>query len=562
MHFDVLIKNGLVADGSGMPAYHADVGIAGGRIVTIGKVDGHAREVVDASGSVVAPGFIDPHTHYDAQLFWDPLATPTSWHGFTSVLMTNCGFGIAPVKPEHRDYIRRMLAKVEAMPLASLEQGVPWSWQSYGEYLHALDRGLGVNVMSLAPHSTIRYHVMGDDARKRAATAEEIQAMADVVAECMDAGAFGFSSSYGPVHFDGDGLPVPSRWADGDEIVALARALKPFGRGVVCFIPKEVPLVGADDMRFMARLSTESGRPVLWNLLLHSWNAPDHWRQVLDWTRSQFRAGARIHPLALCERFDLSFSLRGGIFGDMPAWKDFFETSRTPTEKLRHLRTREVRAALQADLDDPTPRVFSKRMQDVFVDAVTHERNRPCLGKNVADIGRAQGKSPLDAMLDLALDEELGTDFRIVGFQNGDEDALRVMIEDPYVIVGGSDGGAHVAFICQTAYSSHLLGYWVRQKHALSLEAAVRRLTFEPALLLGVRDRGLVREGLAADLVVFDPDRVAAGAREDRRDLPGGATRIIRRAVGYRATLVNGEVVLRDGEATGRLPGRVLRGSN
>ncbi|TMA51669.1 MAG: amidohydrolase, partial [Deltaproteobacteria bacterium] len=200
--------------------------------------------------------------------------------------------------------------------------------------------------------------------------------------------------------------------------------------------------------------------------------------------------------------------------------------------------------------------------QDVFVDAVTHERNRPWLGKNVVEIGRAQGKSPLDAMLDLALDEDLGTDFRIVGFQNGDEDALRAMIADPYVIVGGSDGGAHVAFICQTAYSSHLLGYWVRDKRALSLEAAVRRLTFEPALLLGVRDRGLVREGLAADLVVFDPDRVAAGARENRRDLPGNATRIIRRAVGYRATLVNGEVVLRDGEATGRLPGRVLRSSN
>jgi len=200
-------------------------------------------------------------------------------------------------------------------------------------------------------------------------------------------------------------------------------------------------------------------------------------------------------------------------------------------------------------------------MQDVYVQAVAHDRNRRWVGRNLVDIGRATGKRPLDTMLDLALDEELATDFLIVGFQNGDEDALRVMIEDPYVVVGGSDGGAHVAFICQTAYSSHLLGYWVRQKRALSLEAAVRRLTFEPALLLGVRDRGLVREGLAADLVVFDPERVAAGGREELRDLPGGAMRIVRRAVGYRATLVNGEVVLRDGEATGRLPGRVLRGS-
>src|SRR2546428_2864494 len=210
MQFDLVIENGLVVDGSGMPSFAADVGIADGRIVALGDLDATAaREVIDARGKVVAPGFIDPHTHYDAQLFWDPLATPTSWHGFTSVLITNCGFGIAPVKPEHRDYIRRMLAKVEAMPLASLEEGVPWSWQSYGEYLGALDRGLGVNVMSLAPHSTIRYHVMGDDARKRQATPDEVETIAAVAGECLAAGAVGVSSSWGPGHLDGGGGPVP-----------------------------------------------------------------------------------------------------------------------------------------------------------------------------------------------------------------------------------------------------------------------------------------------------------------------------------------------------------------
>jgi N-acyl-D-aspartate/D-glutamate deacylase len=253
--------------------------------------------VIDARGCVVAPGFIDPHTHYDAQLFWDPLATPTCWHGFTSVLLTNCGFGIAPVEPEHREYITRLLAKVEAMPLASLEHGVPWSWRSYPEYLAALDHGLGVNAMSLAPHSTI---VMGDEARKRTATAEEIEVMAGLVADCMRAGAFGVSSSSGPVHFDGDGLPVPSRWAAEGEIASLTRALRPFGRGVVCFIPKGVPLVESADMDYMATLSRESGRPVLWNLLLHSWNAPEHWRRVLEWTREHAAAGAHLHPLSLC----------------------------------------------------------------------------------------------------------------------------------------------------------------------------------------------------------------------------------------------------------------------
>jgi N-acyl-D-aspartate/D-glutamate deacylase len=560
MDYDIVIKNGLIADGSGMPAYEADIGIAVGRIATIGKISGKAREVVEARGLVVAPGFIDPHTHYDAQLFWDPLATPTSWHGFTSVLMTNCGFGLAPLKAEHREYIMRMLAKVEAMPLHALAQGVPWSWRSYGEYLDALDRGLGVNVLSLAPHSTIRYHVMGDDARKRSATAGEVRAMEAVVAECMEAGASGFSSSYGPVHFDGDGLPVPSRWAEEEEVVALARALKPFGRGVVCVIPKGIPLLGPSDMAYMARLSKESGRPTLWNLLLQSWNAPGHWRQVLDWTRDCFSNGGRVLPLALCERFDLNFSLRGGLFGDMPAWKKFVAGLRK--DKMAALRRHEVRAALQADLDDPTPRVFSKRMQDVLVDRVKHDRNRGWIGKSVLEVGRAQRKSPLDALLDLALEEDLETDFLIVGFQNGDEEALKAFISDPHVVIGGSDGGAHVAFICQVTYSSYLLGYWVREKRALSLEAAVRRLTFEPALVLGLRDRGLVRAGMAADLVIFDPDRVAPGDREELRDFPGGATRIVRRAQGYRATLVNGQVVLRDGEPTGRLPGRVLRSAN
>ena len=438
MQYDLVIENGLVVDGSGMPSFAADVGIADGRIVAVGDLDATAaRDVIDARGKVVAPGFIDPHTHYDAQLFWDPLATPTSWHGFTTVLMTNCGFGIAPLRREHQDYVRRMLSKVEAIPLASLEAGVPWSWTSYAEYLAALDRGLGVNVLSLAPHSTIRYHVMGDDARKRQATPDEVETIAAVVGECLAAGAVGVSSSWGPVHFDGDGVPVPSRWATEDELLALARTLRSAGRGVFCFIPRNVPLVQPDDLAIMARLSVASGRPVLWNLLLHSWNAPDHWRRILEWTAERFRAGARLYPLALPERFDLSFSLRGGIFGDMPAWKDFFEAARTRAEKIARLRMPEVRTALQADLDDPTPRVFSKRMQDVVVNAVKHEHNRRWVGKNLIDVAREQGRTPLAAMLDLALDEDLETDFLVVGFQNGDEAALRAMIEDPHVVVGG-----------------------------------------------------------------------------------------------------------------------------
>jgi N-acyl-D-aspartate/D-glutamate deacylase len=473
--------------------------------------------------------------------------------------MTNCGFGLAPCKAQDREYITRMLVKVEAMPLESLKAGVPWTWESYGEYLDALDRRLGVNVMALAPHSTIRYHVMGEEARKRPATPEEIRRMQAVVADCIKAGAFGFSSSYGPVHFDGDGLPVPSRFATQDEVVALARTLKDFHRGTVCVIPPGIPKVGPADMDYMCRLSRESGRPVVWNLLSQSWDSPGHWRQVLDWTAEAFRDGARVHPLALCERFDITFTLRGAVFEDLPAWKAAITGSRA--QKIANLSNPEIRAAMQRDLDDPTPKVFSKRMQDVFVNEVRLDEHRDLVGKNLVDIGRAQGKTPLAAMLDLAIAENLDTQFLIRGFQNGDAEAVRSMTTNPYVLTGGSDGGAHVAFLCQVTYSSFLLGYWVREQKALTLEQGVRKLTFDPAVLLGIPNRGLLKEGMAADLTIFDPDTVQAREKEFVRDLPGGASRLVARADGYRYTVVNGQIVWRDGEPTGACPGRVLRSS-
>lgn len=557
MQYDLLIKNGFLVNGSGLPGYYGDLGIASGKITALGKVEGSAKEVIDARGLVVAPGFIDVHTHYDAQLFWDPFATPSCWHGFTSVFMTNCGFGLAPCKPQDREYITRMLVKVEAMPLESLKAGVPWNWESYGEYLNALDRRLGVNVMALAPHSTIRYHVMGEEARKREATTEEIQAMQAVVADCIKAGAFGFSSSYGPVHFDGDGVPVPSRFASQDETVALARTLKDFHRGTVCVIPPGIPKVSANDMAYMARLSRESGRPVVWNLLSQTWDSPDHWRRVLDWTADAFREGARVHPLSLCERFDITFTLRGAVFEDLPAWKAAISGARA--QKIANLSNPEIRAAMQRDLDDPTPKVFSKRMQDVFVSAVRQEKHRSLIGKNLVEIGHAQKKTPLEAMLDLAVAENLDTQFLIHGFQNGDENAVRGLMTNPYVLTGGSDGGAHIAFLCQVTYSSFLLGHWVREKKTLTLEQAVRKLTFDPATLLGIPNRGFLKEGMAADLTLFDPDTVQAKSKEFVSDLPGGASRLIARADGYRYTIVNGQILLRDGEPTGTYPGRVLR---
>jgi len=557
MQYDLLIKDGFLVDGSGLPGYHGDLGVADGKIVAMGKVDGPAKETISAKGLVVAPGFVDVHTHYDAQLFWDPWATPSSWHGFTSVFMTNCGFGLAPCRPQDRDYITRMLVKVEAMPLESLKAGVPWNWETYGEYLNALDRRLAVNVMALAPHSTIRYHVMGDESRKRTATTAEISQMQTIVADCMKAGAFGFSSSSGPVHFDGEGLPVPSRHATQDEIVALASVLKDFHRGTVCVIPPGIPRVQQSDMTYMSRLSRESGRPVLWNLLTQTWDAPTHWRQVLDWTEEAFHEGARVHPLALCERFDLTFSLRGAVFEDMPGWKAASTGSRS--QKIANYSNPEIRAAMQRDLEDPTPKVFSKRMQDIFVNAVRLPEHQALVGKDMAELGKMQGKTPLEAMIDLALSENLETQFLIRGFANGDEAAVRGMTTNPYVLTGGSDGGAHIAFLCQVTYSSFLLSHWVREKKAMTLEQAVRKLTFDPAVLLGIPNRGLLKTGLAADLTIFDPDKVQAKDKEFVQDMPGGASRLVARADGYRYTVVNGQVIFRDGEQTSACPGRVLR---
>ncbi len=557
MSYDLLIKNGFLVDGSGTPGYYGDLAISEGKIAAMGKLEGAAKEVIDARHLVVTPGFVDVHTHYDAQLFWDPLATPSCWHGFTSVFMTNCGFGLAPCKPQDRDYITRMLVKVEGMPLESLKAGVSWNWESYGEYLNALDQRLGVNVMALAPHSTIRYHVMGDAARKREATAAEIQAMQAVVVECIKAGAFGFSSSYGPVHFDGEGLPVPSRSASQDETVALARTLKDFHRGTICVIPPGIPKIGMEDMTYMKRLSQESGRPVVWNLLTQTWDSPNHWRKVLEWTAEAFREGARVHPLSLCERFDITFTMRGAVFEDLPAWKSAITGSRS--QKIANLSNPEIRAAMQRDLDDPAPKVFSKRMQDVLVSIVRQDEHKELVGKNMVELGRMWNKTPLEALLDLAIAENLDTQFLIHGFANGDEDAVRALATDPYVLTGGSDGGAHVAFLCQVTYSSYLLSHWVREKKALTLEQAVRRLTFDPASLLGIPHRGLLKPGMAADITIFDPDKVQAKEKEFVNDLPGGASRLIARSEGYRYTIVNGQPLLRDGEPTGAYPGRVLR---
>jgi N-acyl-D-amino-acid deacylase len=350
---------------------------------------------------------------------------------------------------------------------------------------------------------------------------------------------------------------VPSRSATQDETVALARTLKDFHRGTVCVIPPGIPKIGMEDMEYLKRLSRESGRPVVWNLLTQTWDSPNHWRQVLDWTAEAFREGARVHPLSLCERFDITFTMRGAVFEDLPAWKSAIIGSRA--QKIANLSNPEIRAAMQRDLDDPTPKVFSKRMQDVFVSIVRQEKHQELVGKNMVELGQMQNTTPLEALLDLAIAENLDTQFLIHGFANGDENAVRALTTDPYVLTGGSDGGAHIAFLCQVTYSSFLLSHWVREKKLLTLEQAVRRLTYDPAALLGIPNRGLLKAGMAADLTIFDPDKVQAKEKEFVQDLPGGASRLIARSEGYRYTIVNGQPLLRDGEPTGVYPGRVLR---
>jgi N-acyl-D-aspartate/D-glutamate deacylase len=556
---DCVIRNGDVIDGSGAARRHADVGIQDGRIVSIGKVDEDAAETIDADGRIVAPGFVDIHTHYDAQVFWDPAITPSSLHGVTTVVGGNCGFTIAPLEKSEADYLMRMLARVEGMPLESLEAGVPWDWQSFGEYLERVEGTTALNIGFLVGHSAIRRVVMGEDAVGKPAGPEQLEAMIGLLHESLSAGGLGFSSSQATTHNDGDGNPVPSRAADRDELVELAGAVREHPGTTLEFIPT----VGAFDdehMELMTAMSVAADRPLNWNVLAVTSRMPgtDSKLAASDFARER---GGRVFALTVPCDMTIHINLKSGFILDaIPGWAP---TMALPLgQKVKALSDPSERKRLSDALNDPGAGVFRGMLTWEYLKIATtySSANEGLAGKTVGQIAQERNADPFDVMVDVALNDGLRTSFRLPSMGTDAESwKMREGVwRDPRAVVGASDAGAHLDMTDTFAYTTAMLGA-VRDHSLMPLEDAVHLITDRQARLYGIAERGRLEPGWFADVVVFDEATIAKGPTVTRADLPAGAERLFAEAEGIDHVLVNGVEVVRGKEPTGATPGTLLR---
>ena len=546
--FDLLVRGARVIDGTGAPARAADVAVVADRIAAVadpGQLAG-AAEVVELDGLVLAPGFIDIHTHYDAQVLWDPDLTPSSWHGVTTVVMGNCGFGIAPTRPEHRGMIARTLENVEGMSVDALEAGIPWSFETFPEYLDAVAaQSPRLNVAAMIGHTPLRLYVMGDDALERPASAEEVREMRRLVADALAAGAIGFATSRAPTHAGAGGRPVPSRQAEPDEVFAITQALADAGRGIVQITPGPGLF-----LEQFATLSKTLGRPISWTALLTGIG-----RMPATETLERGAAfGGDVWPQIACRPLVMQVTLEDPFpFAMQPAFKEILAVPRGRRAELYADPAWRERA--RADLD----RGYGQRWAQTTVQETSVHRaiqNGPTL----AVVAAERGVDPFDLLLDLSLAEDLKTRFRIV-LANDDDEQLAQLLQDPRTVLGLSDAGAHASQLCDACFSTHLLQVWSRERGVLSTEQAVWRLTGQPARIFGLTGRGTIREGGFADLVAFDPDTVAAGELERVWDLPAGADRLVAHSTGIDSVWVNGVASRRDGkDLDGARAGVVIRG--
>ena len=541
-----LLRGGTLIDGTGAPARPADVLIDGGRIAAIGApgtLDRDRVDVVDLDGLVLAPGFIDVHTHYDAQILWDGDLTPSSWHGVTTVVMGNCGFGVAPTKPEHRDTIARTLENVEGMALDALEAGIDWCFESFPEYLRAIDeRPKRLNVGAFLGHTPLRLFVVG--AEERPATDAEVDTMRAVLREAIEAGAIGFSTSRQPAHQGAYGRPVPSRFAEVDEVEALAAVLGDLGRGVI-----QVSIGPGLFVDQFSDLATRHRVPVTWTALVARADKPGAALRTVE--RGAALPG-EVYPQIACRPIVMQITLNDPVpFAEIDVWKDVLAVPRAQ------------RAALYADA------AWRDRARDVTLEAWAHRwpktsveetaRHDDAVGVPLDELAEARSTTPFDLLLDLALADDMATRFRIVLDNDGD-DEIGDLLADKRTLLGLSDAGAHASQLCDACYSTHLLGHWVRERKALSLEDAVWRLTGHPHQAFRVPERGLVREGFFADLVAFDADVVGTTPVERVRDQPGGADRLVVDSTGIHHVWVNGVATRTEGaDIRGATPGRLIR---
>lgn len=559
---DLVIEHGQLVDGTGRPGFRADIGILGGRVVEIGDLtSAETLRRMDVDGLVVAPGFIDVHTHYDAQVFWDPVLTPSCLHGVTTVLGGNCGFTIAPFGQEHSDYLASMLARVEGMPLEALMTGVPWTWKSTAEYFGMLEGRLGVNAGFMVGHSTVRRVVMGPESTCREATAEELGEMQRLVRDALGSGAIGFSSSLGPAHVDWAGVPVPSRHASIDEILLLSSLCREFPGTSIEFLP-----ANSDDpaqQELMAEISSRAKRPLNWNAIqITQRNAENAFAKLTSGTIAR-QKGGKVAALTIPVPSRARYSFRSGFVLNViaPEWA---EVLALPIEARRQrlLDANVRRGLLEASGSPPAAlrgvaRWDNKVIAQTFTPGLQHYE-----GRRVTDIGREEGKSSFDALLDVVCqDRELATTFSDVTrqFDTDDWNANVALWRDGRAVIGGSDAGAHLDFTAAHDYPVYVLEHAVRNHRALALEEAVHYLTDVPARLYGLRARGRVDAGYHADLVIFDPDTIASGPLETRFDLPAGAERLYSEPLGIHSVFVNGEVLVAGGQVGEARTGSLLR---
>ncbi|MCE2486737.1 MAG: amidohydrolase family protein [Desulfurellaceae bacterium] len=566
MQYDLIIQNGTVIDGSGLPRFRADVGIIDGKIASIGRIRGEsAQEVVDAEGHVVAPGFIDGHTHMDAQVSWDPLGTCSCWHGITSVIMGNCGFSLAPCKESEKDMVMRNLERAEDIAPEAMNAGINWTWETFPEYLDSVERlPKGINYGAYMGHSALRTYIMGERAFTEQASESDLERMKQQVREAIQAGAMGFTTSRTRNHQTPQRQPVASRLATWDEVRQLVGVMGELGAGIFEIAGEDT---GRDPERiaeYQARLkalAVETGVPVTYGMFTMR-RAPDCWQSYYELADETAAAGGRMFMQVHSRSLNAVLSFETNTpFDRLPTWRRLKKMG-SLAEKEAALRDPDFRRTLVEEARDQEPDGGrgtgpEARAADYDWLYVMDSPNPP--HRSVAEIAAAQGKDPVEVFIDLALDKGL-KQFYLQPLANEDQDHALQMIKHPRSVVTFSDSGAHVSQIMDSSLQTHLLSHWVREKQEVTLEEAVRMLSFVPASQWGLNGRGLLREGMTADVVVFNPDTVAPMMPELTYDLPAGARRLKQKAAGFLATVVNGQVVLRNNEHTGALPGQLLRG--